>query len=557
MDLVTRERMREMDRRTIEGGHVAGILLMERAGRGILRSLLRRVKDLHRRRLVIVCGKGNNGGDGYVVARLLRDRGLWPEVIAVSPVEELEGDARVNAERARACGLRLRPPGDREQSLLASLGEGDLILDALLGTGLSGAARDPALAWIRAMNASEARVVAVDIPSGLSADSGVCPGEAVFAEWTVTMAWPKLGFLFPPAREHVGEIDCVDIGIPESVGAEVGAEAHLVEPADLAGVLPDPGPGSHKGDWGKVLIVGGSPGLTGALALAARASLRAGAGLVRVGLPQSLNPILEEKVTEAMTIPLPEGESGQLLRAAADPILSGYGDWSSLVLGPGLGRFPETERLVLALLGGWRGPLLIDADGLNALAAWGPDSWVPRAREVRAAGRPGGLVLTPHPGEMSRLTGRPVPQIRSNPVGEAREWAARWGVTLVLKGAPSVVASSAGEVFVNSTGNSGLATGGSGDVLSGVIGALLGQGLEGRDAAVLGCFLHGLAADLAVAPRETCAGCGCDGSDDDPTGPAHRARRSLLPGEVVEWLPWALGSLEELREPPFWKWRWV
>ena len=549
MELVTGERMREMDRRTIACG-VPGLVLMERAGRGLLRSILARRPGLPRHRVAIVCGRGNNGGDGLVLARLLRERGLWPDLLLTVSPDSLQGDAAENARRAARCGFVLRMAGERERARLARLSEHDLVVDALLGTGLSGPAHGEAEAWIRALNACPAPVVAVDIPSGLSADTGAVVGAAVDAAWTVTMGLPKLGFLFPPARELVGEVDVVDLGFSRSVIDEVGVAAHLPEAAMLADWLPAPGSGSHKGDWGKLLVVGGSPGLTGALALAATAALRIGAGLVRIGLPRSLHPILAAKVTSAMTIPLPEGEDGQLLRIAADEVLGRFGDWDALVLGPGLGRFPECERLVMSLLGRWRGPLVLDADALNALAAWGADSWVPRVREIRAAGRAGGAVLTPHLGEMSRLTGRNMEELRADPVEVAREWATRWGATLVLKGAPSVTAGPDGRVWVNPTGNSGLATGGSGDVLSGVIGALLGQGMPGPEAAVLGCYLHGLAADLAVAGDDASRGrAGGDGSARP------WAQRSLLPGDVTDWLPSALGFLERGLDPPRLRWR--
>jgi NAD(P)H-hydrate epimerase len=257
-----------------------------------------------------------------------------------------------------------------------------------------------------------------------------------------------------------------------------------------------------------------------------------------------------------MTIPLPEGEDGQLLRTAADEILGRFGDWDALVLGPGLGRFPECERLVMSLLGRWRGPLVLDADALNGLAAWGADSWVPRVREIRAAGKPGGAILTPHLGEMSRLTGRSMEELRADPVEVAREWAVRWGATLVLKGAPTVTAGPDGRAWVNPTGNAGLATGGSGDVLSGVIGALLGQRMPGPEAAVLGCYLHGLAADLAVAGDE--AGCGPVVGDRMSRSVRFArpwAQRSLLPGDVTNRLPFALRFLECGVDPPGWLWR--
>lgn len=546
MDLVTGERMREMDRRAIAGG-IPGLELMERAGRGLLRSILARRPGLSKRRVAIVCGRGNNGGDGLVLARLLRERGLWPDLLLTVPPDSLRGDAAENARRAAACGFIVRMAGERERERLTRLSAHDLVVDAVLGTGLQGPAHGEAAAWIHAMNAGSAPVVAVDIPSGLSADTGAVAGAAVGAAWTVTMGMPKLGLLFPPARGLAGEVDIVDLGFPPTVIDDVGVAAYLPEAPLLAGWLPAPGTGSHKGDWGKLLIIGGSPGLTGALALAATGALRTGAGLVRIGLPRSLHPILAAQVTSAMTIPLPEGEDGQLLRTAADEILARFGDWDALVVGPGLGRFPECERLVMSLLGRWRAPLVLDADALNALASWGTDSWVPRAREIRAAGSPGGVVLTPHLGEMSRLTGRSLQELRVDPVAVAREWAVRWGVTLVLKGAPSVTAGPDGRVWVNPTGNSGLATGGSGDVLAGVIGALLGQGLPGPQAAVLGCYLHGLAADLAVGKAEPGSG---------PGRPARPwAQRSLLPGDVTNALPFALGFLERGCDPPGVRWR--
>jgi NAD(P)H-hydrate epimerase len=555
VDLVTGDRMREMDRRAIAGG-IPGLALMERAGRGLLRSILARRPDLHAHRVAIVCGRGNNGGDGLVLARLLRERGLWPDLLLTVSPDSLRGDAAENARQAAMCGFALRTAGERERARLTRLSVHDLVVDAILGTGLSGAAHGEAEAWIRALNAGPAPVVAVDIPSGLSADTGAVVGAAVGAAWTVTMGMPKLGFLFPPARTLVGEVDVVDLGFPRVVIDEVEVAAHLPETGMMAEWLPDPGSNSHKGDWGKLLVVGGSPGLTGALALAATAALRTGTGLVRIGLPRSLHPILAAKVTSAMTIPLPEGEDGQLLCTAADEIMGRFGDWDALVLGPGLGRFPECERLVMSLLGRWRGPLVLDADALNALAAWGVDSWVPRVRDVRAGGRPGGAVLTPHLGEMSRLTGRSIEELRADPVEVAREWAVRWGVTLVLKGAPSVTAGPDGCVWVNPTGNSGLATGGSGDVLSGVIGALLGQRLPGPEAAVLGCYLHGLAADLAVAGGEAGRGPVVGDRESRSARPVRPwAQRSLLPGDVTDWLPSALGFLERGLDPPGTRWR--
>ncbi|MCC7144797.1 MAG: NAD(P)H-hydrate dehydratase [Candidatus Eisenbacteria bacterium] len=532
LPLVDAARMREMDRRTIAEIGIPGLTLMEAAGTGLVRAIVRRYPGLARRRIVVVCGKGNNGGDGLVVARLLRMRGLWPRVLLSSSVEALSPEARVNAERARAVGLVLEP-GDPARSL-DRLGPGDLLIDALLGTGVAGPARDASAAWIDAMNRSAATVYAVDIPSGLSADRGALLGPAVAAQATGCLAHAKAGAAFPPAQRLWGEVEVIDIGIPDAVTDAVGPVAALATAAAMRVLLPRPDGATHKGDWGKLVLVGGSPGTIGAVVLAASAALRSGIGLLRVALPGSQGGALGAHLTEAMTIPLPEGEDGQPLARGAERILSGFGDWDALAVGPGLGRTPEAERLVLKLLGKWRAPMVIDADGLNALAAWGPDSWVPRAREVRAGGEPGGLVLTPHLGEMSRLSGLAVEHLREDPIGQARAWAGRWGVTLLLKGAPTVIAGPDGQVTVNSTGNSGLATGGSGDVLTGMVGALLAQGLSGPAAGSLGAYLHGLAADLAVASAAA----------------RIAAQRSLLPRDVVEALPLAVRACEDGQEGP-------
>jgi NAD(P)H-hydrate epimerase len=346
------------------------------------------------------------------------------------------------------------------------------------------------------------------------------------------MGFPKRSFPFAPMRERLGPVDVVDLGFTDEVVNSVGWDAEIPEPGDYASWLPQRSGATHKGDWGRVLVAGGSPGLSGAPILAARAALRTGAGLVRVCVPRALAPLVDGATFEAMTLALPEGEDGQLLSRGAEEILSHYGTWDALVLGPGLGRFPETGKFVMKLLGSWRGPLLLDADALSALAEWGSDSWVPRAREVRAAGLPGGLVLTPHHGEMARLTGRRVEEWRGDPIATAREWAGRWGVTLVLKGAPTVTAAPDGRVWVNPSGHSGLSTGGSGDVLSGIIGTLLAQGMDGPRAATLGSYLHGRAAEVGT----------------------RGARRSLLPTDVIEGLPAAILATERGELPEGWCW---
>jgi len=535
--------VRELDHRTISERGVRGSVLMTRAARGVLTSILARRPWFGAGRTWIVCGSGNNGGDGLVLAALLRERGLWPCVLLTSPAAQLRGDAAWALRWSRSLQVQIE---ESTPTRLQRVVPGDLVVDALFGTGLTRPVEGEMAAWIEAISSVPADVVAVDLPSGASADlplgvgglpsSSNSPGPIVRADWTVTFAALKVALLFAPVRAAAGEIDLVDIGIPADIELDTGAEARLTDPSEAAALLPRRGGATHKGDWGKLILVGGFPGTVGAIALAARAALRTGAGLVRAATPHSLAASITAFAPEAMTLPLPQGEDGQLLAQGAERILGGFGDWDALCVGPGLGRLPESERLVMKLLGGWRGPMLIDADGLNALARWGGDSWTPRAREIRAAGRPGGLVLTPHLGEFSRLSGRPIAELARNPIASAREWAQRWGVTLVCKGAPSVIAAADGEVWVNSTGNAGLATGGSGDVLSGIVLALLGQGLDGPGAARLGCYLHGLAADLVVMDVD-------------------RAQRSLLPSDVIEALPRAIAQVDSGERPPRWIWR--
>lgn len=537
--------MQEVDRRTAV--EVPSALLMERAGRGVYRSLRLRLGSLRQRRFVVLCGKGMNGGDGFVVARLLRERGLWPEVACLVEPDSLSGDAAWHARRLSASGVRIDDGGLLPRRL-TGLEPRDVVIDAILGTGTTGAPRGLAADWVEALRATRATVVAVDLPTGIAADTPRPEGAVAPAAWTVTMAALKRALPFPPARQLAGPVDVVDIGVPPAVLAEVSEKgpsaARLSSPGELREWLPSPAAPSQKGDWGKLVVAGGAPGMPGALALAAEAALRTGVGLVRIALPRTLAPILNARLAEAMTLALPEGEDGQLTSAGADRIASDFGDWDALVLGPGLGRSPEAQRFALRLLGRWRGPLLVDADGLNALAAFGPESWVPRAHDARAGGRPGGMVLTPHLGEMSRLVNKSIAELSRDPIEEARYSAARWQATLVLKGAPTVVAAPDGRVWVNSTGNSGLSTGGSGDVLSGVIGALLAQGLDGPSAAVLGVYLHGAAADEAVR-------------NGGPLLPSASAQRALLPRDVIASLGPALWTLEQGLDPPNWSWRYL
>lgn len=529
MKLINGLQMRECDRRTIAGENLPvpteGLVLMERAGYGIFTALRQHFGRLGQRPILILCGRGNNGGDGLVTGRLLARHGYASTAILLADPEELSPDAAVQYERYLAAGGEVfiaTEPGD----LIACLGvelrcasrEAPLILDALLGTGSRGAPRGVIGAAVTEINRLRyergAGVLAVDMPTGIDADTGEVAGEAVLADVTATMAFPKVGFFFHPAREYVGDLRVVDIGIPASVEEDVGLPLALMTPDEAYALLPARAADAHKGDVGRVMIIGGSPGLTGAPVLAAQAALRTGAGLVTVAVPCGLNAILEAKLTEAMTLPCPETPEGSLAPAAEAVILQAGTRCDVWALGPGFGRGESARKLVRSLIGSLPGPMVIDADALHALAEgnwWRPEGCPPP-------------VLTPHPGEMARLLEAEEIEPSDPPWILAPRYAAAKGCILVLKGAPTVTAAPDGEVWINPTGNPGMATGGSGDALTGVIAALLGQGLTPFDAARLGVFLHGLAGDLATEGR-------------DPTG--------LIPTDLIAALPRAQRSLAD------------
>jgi NAD(P)H-hydrate epimerase len=486
MFLVTAAEMRECDRRTIEEHRVPGPVLMERAGYGIFSAIRRRYEHLNRRRIWIVCGRGNNGGDGLVLARLLHDAGHNPRVLLTDPVERIGGDAVGQVQPVARRRIPLETITESDLSDFGNLTENDILVDAILGTGFSGVLQGEKERIVTAMNGSRAQIVAVDIPSGLVADRGEVGGTAILADLTVTMASPKRSFVFRPAQGYVGDWEVVDIGIPPEVEAQVHPVARLLTRSQVAAWLPRTPRAAHKGTRGRLLIAGGSPGLTGAPCLAASGALAAGIGLVRVAVPASLNPVIEAKLTEPMSFPAPETATGSLAAGGLDFLLGLQDRWDALALGPGLGLDAETGRLVRDLYRRWDGPMIIDADGLTALAAEG----LPRPSRKTVP-----RVLTPHLGEMARLTIRTIPELAADPIQAAREFASRHRVVLLLKGATSVIAEPGGDVLVNTTGNPGLATGGSGDVLSGILGALLARGVEPFRAAACAAYLFGFSAD--------------------------------------------------------------
>jgi len=488
MKLVTSESMRAIDSECINNVGIPGLKLMENAGVGTARFIEREMKPLAGRRITVVCGKGNNGGDGFVIARELGSRGASVGVYLAGHRDDVAGDARVNLDRLGREAVVELTDGRSIGGLVQAMTTSDLVVDAVFGTGFEGVPRGLSGTVIGQINLSARPVLAVDVPSGLNATTGVAEGECVRATWTCTMGLPKTGFYLHPGKAWVGEVHVVDIGVPPSVIEAIGLKENVLLPGEAAELLPDRPPDAHKGTFGRIVVIAGSVGYTGAAALTAESALRSGAGLVTLGVPASLNDILEAKLTEVITRPLPETESRALSPDAVPVVREMLATADALALGPGLSRRPGTQELVRAVISEVDLPCVVDADGLNALS--------PEAIGARAGSAP--LVLTPHPGEMSRLAGRTVADIRGKRQEVARAVAVNARATVLLKGEASVVADQDGEVYINPTGNSGLASGGTGDVLTGIVAALLGRGLSGIEAGALGAYIHGAAGDAAA-----------------------------------------------------------
>ena len=494
MKVVTAPQMREIDRRTIEQEGVPSLTLMENAGQGVFQVVREYLADEGRPRVVVLCGRGNNGGDGLVVARKLREADVNPVVFLAGDPKTLSGDAAANYRRAREESIDIHEvAAESVAEVAAACGEADVVVDALLGTGISGEVTGVVGDLIDAIDQSEAVVVAVDVPSGLNADDGTPCGRAVVADATPTMGLPKLGLVLPSGRQYAGSVRVVDIGVPEHVIEEADATAEILTGSEARALLPPRPLDAHKGDFGRVLVVAGSVGMTGAAALCSEAALRIGAGLVYLAIPRGLNDLLEIKLTEVITCPMPETRRRSLALASTDKIVELAAQCDAVALGPGLSQDPETQQVVYRLVDGIDRPLVIDADGLNAL----------RRHENPLPARTAPTVITPHPGEMARLLGTTTDEIQTDRMGAARRAAEQFRSVVVLKGAGTITTQPGdGLCTINTTGNPGMASGGTGDVLTGMIAGLLAQHvapLSPYDAARLGVYLHGLAGDLAAA----------------------------------------------------------
>ncbi|MHB8707811.1 MAG: NAD(P)H-hydrate dehydratase [Desulfuromonadales bacterium] len=487
MKVLTAAAMQELDRRTIEEIGIPGAVLMENAGRGTAETIRNRFADLFPGPALILCGRGNNGGDGFVIARHLRDAGWLVTVVLLAGRSAVTGDAALMLGVFERSGGVVHEAPDAS-SLTALLGQGPtfrLCVDALLGTGFARAPEGQLAVAIDWLNRQTAPVVAVDLPSGVDADTGQVPGAAVHAALTVTFAFPKIGLVSYPGALCAGEVVIVPIGIPYSVAASASGDCLLVDAAEACAILPVRPADGHKGTFGHLLVMAGSLGKSGAAVMTAEAGLRAGAGLVTLACPAGMQQVAAAHLVEVMTAPLAE-VGGAVSLQAMEELLALSDGKQAVALGPGLGATAETGALVRRFLKESELPAVVDADGLNALAGHA---------EVLARRRERATVLTPHPGEMARLSGQPVAAIQADRVTAARNFARSHGVVLVLKGARTVTALPDGRVCINDSGHAGMASGGMGDVLTGLIGGLLAQGMDAGAAATLGVYLHGLAGD--------------------------------------------------------------
>jgi ADP-dependent NAD(P)H-hydrate dehydratase / NAD(P)H-hydrate epimerase len=516
--IVFAAQMQELERRTIGEARIPATMLMERAGSGLALCIEQWIGTVSGKTITVVCGKGNNGGDGFVAARWLRRRRAKVRVLTMAPVSELSREAALmyrqfvkTAEKSSVF------PYKSKHGAQLLLQESDLLVDALLGTGLSSSVTGRYGEVIEIMNEMRRPVVSVDVPSGLHADTGTALGQAVRATLTVTFGLPKIGLYQNDGIDLSGDIRLVDIGIPPSYVDAVESRLTLITPQWVQGCFPRRARSGHKGTYGHAGIIAGSIGKTGAATMAAQAALRIGAGLVTVATPSSVNDILEAKLLEVMTVPMPETKARTFSRAALDRLLAFMAARDAVAIGPGLSTHPETVELVQALTARLDRPAVLDADALNALTG--------RAAILASCKTP--PIITPHPGEMARLETEATPQtVNRDRIGTATRFARERGLFVILKGARTVIARPDGTVAICPTGNPGMATAGTGDVLTGMVVGLLAQGLSSWEAACAATYLHGAAGDLAAAVK---------------------GEIGMIAGDLLEQIPTALNRI---LEPP-------
>jgi NAD(P)H-hydrate epimerase len=509
MKVATTQQMQAIDRRTIEEIGIPGLVLMENAGLQTVLAMERFFGSLRGKKICLVCGKGNNGGDGLVIARHLHNRGGEVSIVLLGRKTDIKRDAKVNLEIALMMNLALVELVSEDELCLLDerMASSQIIVDAIFGTGLRDAPRSFYQQVIGRINASSKPVVAVDIPTGLSASTGEILGCSIQAALTVTFGLPKVGLVYGINRQYAGQLEVADISIPKTVIEDAQIKLNLLEKEYVASLFKKRKLDTHKGDYGHVLVIAGSMGKTGAAVLAATAALRAGAGLVTLAVPQGVHHIIEVKTTEVMSVPLPETDRHTISQAAEESILRLAEQVDAVAIGPGLTTHPETSQLINEIVTSLEIPVVADADAINAM----PLSSLKYTRSP--------LIITPHPGEMGRLLDVPTSEIQANRLEAVQKTAEACNTYVVLKGDRTLIADPEGNIYINPTGNPGMATAGSGDILTGMIAGFVAQGLGPLPASNAGVYIHGLAGDLAAGEK---------------------GEMGLLAGDVLEQIPTAL-----------------
>ncbi len=514
MKAATPRQMNEIDGITIRQVGIPGIILMENAALGVVNEVNELLNGVKGRNIIVFSGKGNNGGDAFAAARHLHNKGARIFHYVLCKKSEITGDAAINLNILENMGLEITEllDGSQLEPVRMQLAVSDAVIDGIFGTGFKGNVSGMAKDTIDIINKANKYVVSIDIPSGVTGETGKVPGICIRATSTVTFALPKVGLLVHPGCEYVGRLVVSDIGIPSTVIDAMDIKTNCPTAREISRLIPSRHADSNKGNYGRIFIISGSVGMTGAGCLSARAALRSGAGLVYLGVPSALTHIYDASLTESITIPLDDGGGGYLSKNCIQSILDKMNRMDAAAIGPGLSTNEDISEVVASVVENACIPLILDADALNCIS--GDVSVLSRKKAQ--------VVVTPHPGEMARLTGMSIEQVQNDRLKAAVEFSGRWGVITVLKGARTVIASPDGTAYINPTGNSGMATGGTGDVLTGVIAGLAGQGLNLFEAAAAGAYIHGLCGDRAAAGK---------------------GEHGLIAGDLAEELPFVIKEL--------------
>jgi len=493
--IVNADQMRVIDQATISQYGISGLVLMENAGLACVSEIERYIKK-HlplEGKIKIFCGVGNNGGDGYVIARHMVNRGYELDLYLIGDSSKLSEETRINAAIFSNLGNTSIAINEENKLDLVAISANDLVIDAILGNGIKGPLQGLILGVVLKINQSGAKVIAIDIPTGLPANKPDLTGEAIKADLTLALGLPKISEVLYKTKNYVGELKILDIGFPRKLLTSNDLKNNLISKTDVVNFFPRRAKDGHKGNMGNVCVLAGSVGMTGAAILSTKAAFLTGAGLVKLGIPKSLNEIAEKNLVETLTYPLEQTVEQSVARQAYDAIKKMSKDATAMLIGPGLSLNPETKQLVKKIIKEFKIPLVIDADGLTALSE---DLSV-------LDNKPTTTILTPHIGEMSRLTNQTREAISSDPISCARDFAMKWKVVIVLKSASTIIADTEGNIWVNPLGNDGMAKAGSGDVLAGLITGFLAQGINGVHAAIIGTWIHSLAGDAASIKKGT------------------------------------------------------